>query len=497
LTKLFVDAPGLSEPLALDLPDGASVLLGRNPEATPVSQGGASAVCVTLNSPSVSGSHAWVRREGDHVTVTDLGSRNGTWLRAPAHRALSAGVAPELRLQLASAPVAQRVESEPDDPRYSSRDDYGDAVAACVSRWLSRKGITARVLVAGTRAERVAEGPMSFHLASGASLRVLSDRTLDAGGERLVEGLRPWIARHNSAFIAEEETRGDGMILASTEIRAAHRVVVEAARRGIPSVVCLGPSGAGKERLARTFHRHTGRGGPFVPLNCALVHRDRAEADLFGAEPGAYTGLERARVGAVELAHGGTLFLDEVGELAPDVQASLLRFLDDGEFRRMGDVARTRHADVRIVCATNKDLREAALRGQFRADLWWRLGVQVIEVPPLSRRFDDVLAYLRARRLGAVSALDALHPEAVEVLRAHVWDGNFRELTNLVARLPLASRAGELDAATVRQCLAAGSLHRPEEPRAVTPSPAAVGWEEIARIKRGTQAKFSVSGERD
>jgi len=483
-SKLLIDAPGIAEPLRVELRDGDAVLLGRDPDVARLGPELAGAQRLPLPSPSVSGNHALLSREGAVVTVRDLGSRNGTWLRAPSQRALRVDAEPELRVQLAGAPTAAREHSEPEEPRYTSREDFADALADAVSRWLSARGIKARVVASRAHPEGAAMGAGSFPLAGNGMLWVLAEHTLDIAAERLIEGLRPWVARQNSALLAEEETRGDGMILASAEIRAAHRAVVEAARRGVPSLVFLGPSGSGKERLARTFHRHTGRGGPFVAINCALLDRALARAELFGAEVGAYTGLDRPRVGAVERAHGGTLFLDEVGEMSPEVQGFLLRFLDEGgEFERMNGDGRLRHADVRVVCATNRDLRDAAQRGQFRKDLWWRLGVQVVEVPPLRRRFDDVTALLRARRLGAVSALDALHPDALALLRAHAWEGNFRELTNLVKRLPLASRPQELTEPVVRHALGAGALSPLAEPPAPRPATsAATAWEEIARV---------------
>lgn len=486
MSKLLVDAPGLTEPARIELLDNGAVLVGRDPDPAHLATPRQDVAAMAVVSPSVSANHVLVTREASRVTVQDLGSRNGTWVRVPSRGSIEVDAGAEVGLQLAGAQGRLPAESEPDEPRYTGRGDYGDAVVASVSRWLSQRGLKARVGSSPAGSRQLPDSIARFPLASDAMLWIASDQTLDGGPERLLDRLRPWVARQNVAFLAEDETRSEGMVLASAGIRAAHRAVVDAARRGIPNLVLLGPSGAGKERLARTFHRNSGRGGPFVAINCSTLNRDLVRAELFGAEIGAYTGAVRRRLGAIERAHGGTLFLDEIADMPLDVQPMLLRFLDEGgEFERMAGEGRPLHADVRVVCATNKDLREASLQGDFRRDLWWRLSVQVVEIPALKERFDDVLAYLRVRNVGSIPVLDALHPGALEALRQHRWEGNFRELTNLVARLPLEAGAGEITEAVVREALATGSFARREESRArvSTPPPPIDGsgrWSEIA-----------------
>lgn len=494
MSTLLVDVPGGAEPRRMDLPDGASVLVGREPDLENLRgllpDVSAAPSVLTVPAQSVSANHAMVTREGPLVSVRDLGSRNGTWLRVPAHGAARVETDGDVHLRLTGGASVDRSSSEPQDPQYSDREDYGAAMAACVTRWLVARGILARVGVDRGAWPEDWDGVLRFALGSGEFLWIVCDQTLEATALRQLEGLRAWVHRNDQALFAEEETRSEGMILASREIRAAYREVTEAARRRVPSAVFLGPSGAGKERLARAFHQHSGRSGPFVALNCAMLDRGLARVDLFGAEVGAYTGCTRTQIGAVERAHGGTLFLDEIVDMPPDVQGFLLRFLDaGGEFERMGGERRKRHADVRIVCAANRDLREVAQQGGFRKDLWWRLSVAVIEVPPLSRRFDDVLAYLRTQPLGAVTALEALQPAALAFLRRHAWEGNFRELTNFVMRLPPVSAPLELDEPTVRRALLAGALSQPPLSRPAPaeedpdpPSVAATFWEETARL---------------
>jgi DNA-binding NtrC family response regulator len=262
-----------------------------------------------------------------------------------------------------------------------------------------------------------------------------------------------------------------------------HSRAIEAAARG-QRLMILGPSGSGKELVARAYHRHTGRAGPFVAINCAELD-DRVRAELFGTEAGAYTDAVR-RAGAVEAASGGTLFLDEVGELPKDVQAMLLRFLDRGEFARTGDLAKLRKADVRIVCATNRDLREEVRQGRFRLDLWFRLASQVVEVPPLHQRREDLVAYLsRRKHTGAASTWAALSPRATEVVIGHRWDGkwggNFRELENFAARLPPASGPGTIDATSCRHAIESGAVAMPSKPPSDrSPDLGAASWATVA-----------------
>lgn len=212
--------------------------------------------------------------------------------------------------------------------------------------------------------------------------------------------------------------------------------------------------------LAEVFHRHSGRSGPLVSLNCAEFEKGLLRAELFGAERGSFTGCTRTIVGAVERAQGGTLFLDEIGELDSEIQPMLLRFLDRHEFQRMGQMGRAQQADVRVVAATNRDLREATRIGHFRADLWWRLSVYVVEVPPLRQRWDDIVAYLdTVRTEDASSTLGAaLSPGAIDVLQAHRWEGNFRELRNFAERLAHSGYKKPIDAASCRRVLERSSI---------------------------------------
>ena len=219
------------------------------------------------------------------------------------------------------------------------------------------------------------------------------------------------------------------------------REALERAAKVAPTettVLLTGESGTGKELVARAIHQNSLRAeGPYVALNCAALSETLAESELFGHERGAFTGADRQKPGRFELAAGGTLFLDEAAEFAPSIQAKLLRVLQEHEFQRVGGTA-TLRADVRLIAATNRDLLQAVAEGKFREDLFYRLNVFSIPLPPLRERGDDVLLlahhFVReiGHRLGKVGP--ALAPAALDALRGYRWPGNIRELQNAIER---------------------------------------------------------------
>jgi DNA-binding NtrC family response regulator len=216
------------------------------------------------------------------------------------------------------------------------------------------------------------------------------------------------------------------------------------------TVLVQGETGTGKELVARAIHEKSARHErPLVKINCAALPRELVESELFGHEKGAFTGAIQQRRGRFELADGGTLFLDEVGEMPLEAQAKLLRVLQEREFERIGG-ARSLKVDVRVIAATNRDLHAEVAAGRFRADLFFRLDVFPIVLPPLRERRDDIPRLLQhvvartARRLGR--AVDGLSPAFLERARAYDWPGNVRELENVVERGLIMSRGGVLDA---------------------------------------------------
>jgi two-component system nitrogen regulation response regulator NtrX len=234
-------------------------------------------------------------------------------------------------------------------------------------------------------------------------------------------------------------------------------------------VLILGESGTGKELVAHAIHNASRRAGrTFVTVNCAAIPRDLVESEMFGHEKGAFTGATDRRIGRFELAHGGTLFLDEVGDLNLEAQAKLLRVLETGEVARLGG-ERTFQVDVRILAATNQRLDQAVAAGTFREDLFFRLNVFPIDIPPLRERLSDLpslVAYL-ARRAQPTHT-PTFTAEALELMAAHQWPGNIRELANIVERLTIVG-GREIDAAIVRQVLPRGAADKGAGDRAALP----------------------------
>ena len=214
------------------------------------------------------------------------------------------------------------------------------------------------------------------------------------------------------------------------------------------ATTCLeGESGTGKEVVARFIHsRSPRRGGPFVAINCAALPEQLLESELFGFERGAFTGAQQAKPGQIELASGGVLFLDEVTEMTPAAQAKFLRVLQEREFVRLGGT-RAVKANVRVVAATNRDLAEAVARRQFRTDLYYRLNVFDIHIPPLRERREDIpaLAAGFVREFGHTAGrVIEITPDAMDALVRHDWRGNVRELRNVIERATIVCDSGAI-----------------------------------------------------
>jgi formate hydrogenlyase transcriptional activator len=214
------------------------------------------------------------------------------------------------------------------------------------------------------------------------------------------------------------------------------------------TVLVQGETGTGKELIARAVHKLSSRcGRAFVKLNCAAIPLDLLESELFGHERGAFTGAIAQKIGRFEMADKGTLFLDEVGDIPPALQPKLLRVLQEQEFERLGST-RTHQVDVRLVAATNRDLAEMVNRGEFRSDLYYRLNVFPVKLPPLRERREDIPALVThfvetlGRRLGR--QIEHIPPETMSALSSYHWPGNIRELQNLIERAVILSDYGVL-----------------------------------------------------
>jgi DNA-binding NtrC family response regulator len=272
----------------------------------------------------------------------------------------------------------------------------------------------------------------------------------------------------------------DGIVGQSPSIRAVESLVSRVARRDV-AVCILGESGTGKELVARAIHRQSSRRQkPFTPVNCAALPENLVESELFGHVRGAFTGADRDRAGLIETTDGGTLFLDEVGELPLPTQAKLLRFLQEGEFRRVGDTV-NRSADVRVVSATNRRLDAAVEEGRFRDDLYYRIrGVEVL-LPPLRERGTDVALlaahFLAAERARHRSGPALLSPDTEAIFAAYSWPGNVRELQNTIraAHAMAGEGAREIEVE-----------HLPERLRNIAPARNAAGSYQhaVTRFKR-------------
>ena len=277
------------------------------------------------------------------------------------------------------------------------------------------------------------------------------------------------------------------------------------------SVLLLGESGSGKELVARTVHEASGRAQrPLVAVDCASVPENLFESELFGHERGAFTGANTARGGLVEAASGGTLFLDEVGDIALAMQVKLLRLLETGTYRRVGSTE-LRHADIRVISATHRDLDRMVSEGRFREDLYYRLSTFPIHLPSLRERSDDI-ALLATALLARVAPQRLLHLSAgaLALLQTQEYPGNVRELRNLLERSALLCDGDTLEATHVQQALLSGrrpAAGLPNRPRvaqdaswvqtAITPTPGALqamaraGLQQLVAMHRGSRAELA------
>jgi DNA-binding NtrC family response regulator len=254
--------------------------------------------------------------------------------------------------------------------------------------------------------------------------------------------------RRENAMLKEDAAVGSDSPVVGKAASVQEMVDIgQRAAESTASILLLGESGTGKEVLARAIHGWSPRAAmPFVGVNCTALHGQLLESELFGHEKGAFTGADKQKRGRFEVARGGTLLLDEIGATQPDFQVKLLRVLQEGVFERVGG-EHSLEADVRIIAATNRDLEQAITDGDFLGDLYYRLNVVAIRVPPLRERREDIpdLAQLFVARYAheVNRAVEGLAPAAIDALVAHNWPGNIRELENAVQRAVVLGR-GEL-----------------------------------------------------
>jgi transcriptional regulator with GAF, ATPase, and Fis domain len=284
-----------------------------------------------------------------------------------------------------------------------------------------------------------------------------------------IEALRKKLEQENE-YLREEVTQAGvfGELVGQSPALGAVARQIDLVAPTDSSVLILGESGTGKELIAREIHRRSKRAAkPLIKVNCAAVPRELYESEFFGHAKGAFTGALRDRAGRFELADGGTLFLDEIGEIPLELQAKLLRVVQEGELERVGD-ERTRKVDVRLVAATNRNLKAEAEAGRFRQDLYYRLSVFPVELPPLRKRIDDIplladhFLALSARKLGRPKPRLSL--ANVQQLQQYDWPGNVRELQHVIERATITAIGGRL-----AMDLPRGEIEKPK------PSDAAAG----------------------
>ncbi len=256
--------------------------------------------------------------------------------------------------------------------------------------------------------------------------------------------------------LLQEEQFGD-MIGTSAPMQKVFDLIQRVAKQE-STILIEGESGTGKELVAHAIHKNSLRTGqPFIKINCGALNDNLLESELFGHEKGAFTGAIKRKKGRFELANGGTLFLDEIGDISTNMQVKLLRVLQEGEFERVGG-EETLSVDVRIIAATNRNLPKRVMDGDFREDLYYRLSVIPIKLPPLRERKDDIPA-LVVHFLSKRIMSDARHkisPEGMNLLMEYSWPGNIRELENVVERLQVISPGEEIEAQLIAQQLGGG-----------------------------------------
>ncbi len=431
------------------LPPHGVLTLGRDPAST-----------IRLDDPSVSRNHLALHC-GEGLFVEDLGSHNGTLVAgsrlAPnARRPVFAGE----HLQVgAFVLVVQRVNEPPppwDDARFEAEVASG------------RGGTWARLLVAELKDRLECWRTVARAVGDDGGFRAAPDsvdlwapaaRPLDVpallGDLVLCGSFKGWASVE---VPARKTTYAEQLKALTARLSAASRLATAAAAddvvmhqvddllgRVAPGqlpVLLLGETGVGKGVTARELHRRSGREGPFVVVNCAAISEGLLESELFGYERGAFTGADRAKPGLIETANRGSLFLDEIGEMPLSLQAKLLHVLEAQQVQRVGSVT-PKDVNVRIISATNRDLSSAVKQRRFREDLYFRLAGLVVELPPLRKRPNDIIA-LAERFAHRTPAL--LTPGARAALTSYPWPGNVRELKTVIERGLLLSRGAPLQA---------------------------------------------------
>ena len=493
----------------IDLADGAQVAFGR------------SRTCdVRIDSERVSRTHAVFKRSGGAIEVSDTGSRNGTWVNgellsgprglasgdevtvgsATVVVSITSGVAARTRMEstryleerlaaevdrglhfhrrfglvmieLAGAPERTDEASERVTAMLRPMEaiaEYAPCILAIVSPELDAAATEHAARTFATAAATIRGEPVGS-LEVWVGVAAFPEHSTTVGG--LIARARAALegARDKSALVGvpprDPEPLAGEVVVADLQMTRVYELVRKVAAHPI-TVLVRGETGVGKEVIAAAIHGASARrAGPMVRLNCASLSETLLESELFGHEKGAFSGADSRKHGFFEAAHGGTLFLDEIGEMTPALQAKLLRVLESRKIVRVGGTEEIA-VDVRVVCATHRDLEAESRRGNFRADLFFRIGAFTIFVPPLRDRASEIeplaklfiqLAATKARR-----RIPALTPAAVLALRRYGWPGNVRELRNAIERAMVLHDHGVIDLADLPDSVREGRGVAPE-----------------------------------
>jgi len=296
------------------------------------------------------------------------------------------------------------------------------------------------------------------------SIRIIIEKAL---GQAAANKLAP----QQQLYASESEQRGKfGLVGNSAEMAAIFAVIEKVA--DTPSTVLItGESGTGKELAAKALHEQSSRNGePFIKINCAAIPKTLMESELFGYEKGAFTGATSSKPGRFELADGGTLFLDEIGEIPVEMQVKLLRAIQESEFERVGGL-KTIKVDVRLITATNRDLEQEIARGNFREDLFYRLNVVPLMIPPLRKRIGDipllVQHIIRKFNERLRKSITGVSDEALTALESHSWPGNIRELENVLERTILFCKGDRIERADLQLVPSPASQSGAMEPQVI------------------------------
>ncbi len=479
--------------VTVQLTAGTAYLIGRQPNPTKlpylmqVLLRDVSVTKIPVTSQRVSANHLLVLWLDGAVQLFDLASRNGTLLQLPSQVRTQVEPTADVVVQLAPNASDSEVREILERAVWKTEAEFAQAVIAALQDWFTRIEVQAD-LDLRPRSQHSDDTPLrghTFMLADGNQLLLsaLPTATMETSWSEVLDEVKQYILTEN-ARLEQLQGHEEGFVLASPLIREVHHEIAEAAAWGT-RLVLIGPTGSGKDQLARCYHIHSRQTrGPYASLNCGLLKESLLFAQLFGARRGSFTGCVTDIAGVVETAHEGTLFLDEIGEMDLEVQKALLRFLDSkGEYQRLGD-PRPRRANVQIVCATNVELDNPQHRQKrFREDLWYRIAGKVVHVPPLRLRPEDLTAMLRLRTIkgSTLKVYDALTPAALRRVMEYDWPGNFRDLESFMERLPSTNRLLSIDVDACSAILRDGRGEARFVPREVEPSSeqSAPQWEDL------------------